>query len=92
MIFNAYNRSGSNVQFAGDNKQTITIGDQTFEVDGRLVVVIEVVGDVKGDVKTMSGDVNISGSAGNITTMSGDVDVGGTAGRISTMSGDVRTR
>jgi len=42
------------------------------------------------NVKTASGDVNVSGDVlGNIQTMSGDVDCGNVGGGVSTMSGDI---
>lgn len=51
---------------------------------------ITITGDVH-NVKTQSGDVDISGNVnGNIQTMSGDVDCGNVSGSISTMSGDVK--
>lgn len=53
---------------------------------------VEIVGDVS-NVKTQSGDVEISGNVGgSIQTMSGDVDCGNVGGSISTMSGDVKHR
>ena len=53
---------------------------------------IEIIGDVS-NVKTQSGDVEISGNVtGSIQTMSGDVDCGTVGGSISTMSGDIKHR
>ena len=53
---------------------------------------VEITGDVS-NVKTQSGDVEISGNVtGSIQTMSGDVDCGTVGGSISTMSGDVKHR
>ena len=53
---------------------------------------VEITGDVS-NVKTQSGDVEISGNVtGSIQTMSGDVDCGNVGGSISTMSGDVKHR
>jgi hypothetical protein len=44
-----------------------------------------------GSVKTMSGDVDVSGDInGSVKTMSGDVDCYNVSGDISTMSGDVK--
>jgi hypothetical protein len=53
---------------------------------------IEVNGNVH-NVKTLSGDVEISGVvSGNVQTMSGDVKCGDIGGSVSTMSGDVKRR
>ena len=53
---------------------------------------VEITGDVS-NVKTQSGDVEISGNVtGSIQTMSGDVDCGTVGGSISTMSGDIKHR
>jgi len=53
---------------------------------------IEVTGDVN-NIKTISGDVGISGNCnGNIQTMSGDVYCESVGGSISTMSGDIKHR
>lgn len=44
-----------------------------------------------GDIKTMSGDVNVYGDVeGSIQTMSGDVDCHKVSGSIKTMSGSIR--
>jgi hypothetical protein len=44
-----------------------------------------------GNVKTLSGDVDVSGDVnGSISTMSGDVDCNNVSGSIATMSGDVK--
>lgn len=46
-----------------------------------------------GDIRTQSGDVDVSGDvSGMISTMSGDVKCGNVGGKISTMSGDVKHR
>lgn len=51
---------------------------------------ISVKGDVK-TVKTMSGDVDISGNVnGSVSTMSGDVTAQKIEGNASSMSGDIR--
>ena len=52
---------------------------------------ITIEGDLKGDLKTGSGDVKIAGNVdGSVQTQSGDVDINGTVGgSITTMSGDV---
>ena len=50
-------------------------------------------GDVHGDVSSMSGDIDIQGSAHNVKSMSGDIDIGGSiTGNTSTMSGDIKHR
>ena len=51
---------------------------------------IKIVGDV-GNVKTTSGDVEISGNVtGSIQTMSGDVKCKTVGGSVTTMSGDIK--
>jgi hypothetical protein len=46
-----------------------------------------------GSIKTMSGDVEISGDiTESVSTMSGDVDCGNIGGSVSTMSGDIKQR
>lgn len=65
------------------------VGDVTVRGSGDVMVT----GDVKGDVNTQSGDVEVSGSVSKVSTMSGDVDiVGSVSGSVSTMSGDIRHR
>lgn len=65
------------------------VGDVTVRGSGDVTVA----GDVKGDVNTQSGDVEVSGSVSRVSTMSGDVDiVGSVSGSVSTMSGDIRHR
>jgi hypothetical protein len=56
----------------------------------KIRIIIE--GDLKGDLKTSSGDVEITGNVGgSVQTQSGDVDISGTVGgSITTMSGDVK--
>ncbi len=50
---------------------------------------IEVIGNVS-NIKTQSGDVEISGDvSGSVQTMSGDVECGNIGGSVSTMSGDI---
>ena len=62
----------------------------TLEVDN--CEKITVTGNV-GNVKTLSGDVDITGDvSGSIQTMSGDVDCGSIGGSVSTMSGDIKHR
>lgn len=53
---------------------------------------ISVTGDV-GNIKTLSGDVDVSGDvSGSVQTMSGDVSCGSIAGSASSMSGDIKQR
>jgi len=53
---------------------------------------LEITGDVS-NVKTQSGDVEISGNVlGSVQTTSGDVECGNVGGSISTTSGDVKHR
>ena len=53
---------------------------------------VEVTGDIS-DIKTQSGDINISGNVnGSVSTMSGDIDCGNVGGSIKTMSGDIKHR
>ncbi|MEY4433354.1 MAG: Aeromonas phage phiA8-29 [Bacteroidota bacterium] len=69
---------------------TVTGNVEKLEVDACSKIAIT--GDVQ-NVKTQSGDVDISGAvSGSIQTMSGDVDCGNVGGSISTMSGDVKNR
>jgi len=52
---------------------------------------IEITGNVRGDIRTTSGDVTVTGDSGAIKTMSGDAEVSGNvSGSVSTMSGDVK--
>lgn len=68
----------------------------TIEIHGSVERVETEYGDVtaqevSGSVKTMSGDVNVTGGVdGNVSTMSGDVRAGHIRGEVSTMSGDIR--
>lgn len=50
---------------------------------------IDVKGQVKGSVKTQSGDVECEDVAGNVSTMAGDIECGNVKGNVSTMSGDI---
>lgn len=53
--------------------------------------VITIKGNVNGDAKSMSGDIEIGGDVtGNVKTMSGDVRCGNIGGKVKTMSGDVK--
>jgi len=54
---------------------------------------VKEIGDVHGDVSTMSGDIEIQGSAHNAKSMSCDIDIGGSLnGNARTMSGDIKHR
>ncbi|BAV80963.1 hypothetical protein [Vibrio phage RYC] len=54
---------------------------------------VSVLGDVEGNVKTMSGDVDAKEVYGAVKTMSGDVTCHGSiGGSVDTMSGDIRCK
>jgi len=71
----------------------ITVNGNVDKVEADACQTISVTGEV-GNVKTLSGDVTVTGDVkGSVQTMSGDVDCGGSvAGSVSTMSGDVKHR
>lgn len=102
---NGVNYSGNNI-IISNGKVVINGKDVTpdskdinIKVEGnidKLVVdscnKIEITGAVL-DIKTQSGDIDISGSVtGSISTMSGDIDCGNVGGSIKTMSGDIKHR
>lgn len=70
----------------------------TIEIHGDVERVETDYGDVSaqnitGKVKTMSGDVTVSGEiSGDVKTMSGDVKASAIRGDVSTMSGDITER
>lgn len=69
----------------------VTINGVDVTMEGSAPIYITVEGDVKGDLSSQSGNVEIYGSvSGVVKTQSGDVNVKGDVGGISTMSGDVR--
>ena len=71
---------------------TIVVNGAVERLEADACDKISVTGDV-GDIKTMSGDVDITGSvSGSVKTMSGDVDCGNIGGSVSTMSGDIKHR
>lgn len=72
---------------------TISIEGNVDKLEVDACSKISVTGDV-GHVKTLSGDVDVSGNvSGSVQTMSGDVDCGGSiSGSVSTMSGDIKHR
>ena len=105
IIINGNNYSGNNV-IISNGKVIIDGKDVTpdsknieIKVDGNIEQLsvdacnkVEITGNVS-NVKTKSGDVDISGDvSGSIQTMSGDVDCGNVGGSISTMSGDVKNK
>ena len=95
--------SGSNVSISGnrvsidgvdqtpDSKNiTITVTGDLESIKADAVEKITINGMVKGNVKTMSGDVECDNIGGDVETMSGDVTAGAIAGKVKTMSGDIR--
>jgi hypothetical protein len=72
---------------------TISVNGNIEKLEAAACLKISVTGDV-GRIKTLSGDVEVSGSVnGNVETMSGDVDCGGSiAGSVKTISGDIKSR
>lgn len=82
---------GKDVTPEGKSIEIVVNGNiERLEVDSCSKV--SVTGDIQ-NVKTQSGDVDVSGTvSGNIQTMSGDVDCSNVGGSISTMSGDVKYR
>ncbi|MBI2064524.1 MAG: hypothetical protein HYT62_00525 [Candidatus Yanofskybacteria bacterium] len=72
---------------------SITVNGNVNKVEADACREIYVTGEV-GNVKTLSGDVIVTGNVkGSVQTMSGDVACGGSvAGSVSTMSGDVKHR
>lgn len=77
-----------------DTKEiNIIINGNIDKLEADACQTISVTGDAV-HVKTMSGDVTITGNVkGSVQTMSGDVDCGGNiVGSVSTMSGDIRHR
>lgn len=69
---------------------TVTGDIQSLEVDSCNKVLVT--GNT-GPVKTVSGDVDITGDvAGSVNTVSGDVDCGNIAGSVRTVSGDIKHR
>jgi hypothetical protein len=81
--------------------QTIDLEDKVInvEITGNVDLLsadvctkITVNGEV-GTVKTMSGDVEVSGKVtGSVSTMSGDVRAGSIGGNASSMSGDIKVK
>ena len=98
---------GRNIQISGnrviiDGKEVkdedqkiinITVeGDlEKLNVESAETVIVK--GNVNGDAKTMSGDLEVGGDVtGNVKTMSGDVRCGNIGGKVKTMSGDIKHR
>jgi hypothetical protein len=69
-----------NIIVNGDTDKIQVDACNSFHVTGKV-----------GNIKTMSGDVNVSGDVeGSIQTMSGDVDCHKIGGFVKTMSGDIK--
>lgn len=87
---------GDVVVVDGEVQEGIETQRLSIEIHGDVERVETEHGDVEakhitGSVKTMSGDVNVSGNiGGDVSTMSGDVHATHIGGGISTMSGDIR--
>lgn len=82
------------VDVTPDTKEiSVVINGDVEKLEADSCLKISITGDV-GSVKTLSGDVDISGTInGYVQTMSGDVKCGGSInGSVSTMSGDIRHR
>jgi cytoskeletal protein CcmA (bactofilin family) len=78
---------------AACNEKVITIvvegSAESVKVDACEKVTVN--GDVKGNVSSMSGDIEVKGSvSGNASSMSGDVVAGRALGSISSMSGSAK--
>lgn len=68
----------------------IVVGGNTDKIHVDACNLITVSGRV-GDIKTMSGDVEVNGDVdGSISTMSGDVECGNIGGSVKSMSGDIK--
>lgn len=75
-----------------DSKEIhITVEGDCERIEADACSTIEVRGNVRGDVKTMSGDVRCGDVLGHVNTMSGDVIANDINGGASSMSGDIRT-
>lgn len=76
-----------------DQKEiTIVVNGNVNKIEVDACQKVSITGDA-GSVKTMSGDIDISGKVtGSVSTMSGDVDCGDIGGSVSTMSGDIKNR
>lgn len=71
------------------NNGTVFVDGQ--QIGDTLVGPVHIV--LHGDVETLetvSGSVEVTGSAGRVSTTSGDVTCGEVGGNVSTMSGDVK--
>jgi len=69
---------------------TIIVNGNTDKINVDACNQITITGKV-GDIKTMSGDVDVNGDvSGSISTMSGDVDCGNVGGIVKSMSGDIK--
>lgn len=79
------------VDVTPDTKEiTIIVNGDTGKINVDACNQLIVTGKV-GDIKTMSGDVEVNGDVtGSISTMSGDVDCGNVGGIVKSMSGDIK--
>lgn len=79
-----------------ENEESITIGGDTVKLKGFENITIEVGGDVKGDIKTHSANVNITGNVDSdkITTYSGNIIIGGdvVSQNIESYSGNITSK
>ncbi len=76
---------------ASANKINISVEGNVNELQVDSCEQVTVNGEIKGDVKTMSGDVVTTGPiAGSVSTMSGNVHCLNIGGAVSTMSGDIK--
>lgn len=105
-IINGVRYEGSNVSVVGgkifvngkdvtpEQKHiSITIEGDCESLDVDSCEYVNISGNVKGNVKTMSGNVKVIGDvSGSVSTMSGDVEAKSISGNSSTMSGDIITR
>lgn len=75
-----------------DKNITVSITGDLDILDVASCSSIKIIGNVN-EVKTVSGDVEISGSVGgNVKTTSGDVKCGDIGGSVTTVSGDIKNK
>lgn len=107
ITINGNSISGRNISI---NNGKITIDGENITIEDEKTINISVQGDIDklkvdrcnicevtgnvGSVKTVSGDVSITGdvSGGDVTSVSGDVKCGHVAGKVSTVSGNIKHR
>lgn len=89
--------SDGDVTVNGEHQGSV-VGSIEISIIGDVDVLSTTIGNVTlrgsaGNVKTMSGDVEIGGPVtGSVNTMSGDVTCGRVQGSVKSMSGDIRIR